>query len=82
MNHHVFINLHNTKIYCLPDNYEVDESSLNDIKYNLNPVFSKEMVMNLDKNKKYVRALNGNEFLPGYVGLNNIKDNDYANVNF
>lgn len=30
--HHVFINLHNQKFYCLPDNYEVDDISLNDIK--------------------------------------------------
>lgn len=32
--HHVFINLHDQKIYCLPDNYEVDDMSLNDIKVN------------------------------------------------
>ena len=31
-NHHVFINLHNEKIYCLPDDYEVIDSSLADIK--------------------------------------------------
>ena len=31
-NHHVFINLKSQKIYCLPDNYEVDDVSLNDIK--------------------------------------------------
>ncbi len=31
-NHHVFLNLHNQKIYCLPDNYEVEDNSLNDIK--------------------------------------------------
>ena len=31
-NHHVFINLHNQKIFCLPDNYEVEDNSLEDIK--------------------------------------------------
>lgn len=31
-NHHIFINLHDQKVYCLPDNYEVIDSSLNDIK--------------------------------------------------
>lgn len=30
--HHVFINLHTLKFYCLPDNYEVIDSSLDDIK--------------------------------------------------
>jgi len=31
-NHHIFINLHNEKVYCLPDNYEVIDVFLNDIK--------------------------------------------------
>ena len=31
-NHHVFVNLHNQHVYCLPENYEVDDASLNDIK--------------------------------------------------
>lgn len=39
--HHMFINLHTTKIYCLPDNYEVIDSGLNDIKFNLKPIFTK-----------------------------------------
>ena len=30
--HHIFINLHNEKVYCLPDNYEVIDVFLNDIK--------------------------------------------------
>ena len=30
--HHIFINLHNEKVYCLPDNYEVFDVFLNDIK--------------------------------------------------
>jgi U4/U6.U5 tri-snRNP-associated protein 2 len=28
----------------------------------------------------WVRALDGSEFMPGLVGLNNMKANDYANV--
>jgi hypothetical protein len=32
MGHHVFINLNTLKFYCLPDNYEVIDSSLDDIK--------------------------------------------------
>lgn len=79
-NHHVFINLHNQKIYCLPDNYEVDDPSLEDIKYNLKPFYSKEQLAQLDKNTQYVLALDGTEYLPGYAGLNNIKFTDYVNV--
>lgn len=35
--HHVFINLQTEKVYCLPDGYEVNDSSLDDIRYVLNP---------------------------------------------
>jgi len=30
--HHVFLNLQTKRFYCLPDDYEVLDSSLNDIK--------------------------------------------------
>jgi len=30
--HHVYINLNTLKFYCLPDNYQVIDSSLDDIK--------------------------------------------------
>lgn len=78
--HHLFINLHNSKIYCLPDNYQVSNKSLNDIKYNLNPYYTKEQVAKLDQNNSYKRSLSGTNFLPGLVGLNNIKTTDYINV--
>lgn len=35
--HHVFINLHTEKVYCLPEGYEVLDPSLDDIKSVLNP---------------------------------------------
>eukprot|EP00823_Brevimastigomonas_motovehiculus_P008746 TRINITY_DN813_c1_g2_i2.p1 TRINITY_DN813_c1_g2~~TRINITY_DN813_c1_g2_i2.p1 ORF type:complete len:867 (-),score=249.41 TRINITY_DN813_c1_g2_i2:1468-4068(-) len=78
--HHVFINLHNEKIYCLPDGYEVDDSSLEDIKYNLHPRFTKPDLPKLQFNKKFTHALDGKDYLPGTVGLNNIKINDWLNV--
>ena len=31
--HHVFLNLHTAKFYCLPDNYEIYDPSLEDILY-------------------------------------------------
>jgi len=34
----------------------------------------------LDNNSMYSRALDGSEYLPGIVGLNNIKNNDSINV--
>lgn len=30
--HHVFINLHSLQFFCLPDNYEIIDSSLDDVK--------------------------------------------------
>ena len=38
--HHVFINLHSEKVYCLPDGYEVNDPSLDDIRYVLNPGYA------------------------------------------
>lgn len=37
-------------------------------------------VSRLDTNVSWVRALDGSEYMPGLVGLNNMKSNDYANV--
>ncbi|XP_037964253.2 U4/U6.U5 tri-snRNP-associated protein 2 isoform X2 [Plutella xylostella] len=78
--HHVFLNLHTLKFYCLPDNYEVIDSSLNDIKYVLNPIFESDSITQLDFNTKMSRAIDGTMYMPGIVGLNNIKANDYCNV--
>ncbi|KAI8814885.1 hypothetical protein BJ742DRAFT_887602 [Cladochytrium replicatum] len=78
--HHVYINLHNLKVYILPDGYEVTDTSLNDIKYVLKPSFSKEKVAALDTNGSFSYDLNNKRYLPGFVGLNNVKANDYVNV--
>ncbi|KAI8988673.1 hypothetical protein BDB01DRAFT_719137 [Pilobolus umbonatus] len=85
--HHVFINLMTLKVYVLPDGYEVDHPSLNDIKYVLNPTLTKAQVIELDKNLKTSYDLNNKKYLPGnrerlfsFIGLNNIKANDYVNV--
>ncbi|XP_061196101.1 ubiquitin carboxyl-terminal hydrolase 39-like [Saccostrea echinata] len=78
--HHVFLNLLTQKFYCLPDNYQIIDSSLDDIIYVLNPTFSDEHIASLDSSSKLSRAYDGTTYLPGIVGLNNIKENDYCNV--
>ncbi|CAI9109179.1 OLC1v1008953C1 [Oldenlandia corymbosa var. corymbosa] len=78
--HHVYINLRTEKVYCLPDGYEIIDPSLDDIRHVLNPRFSREQVEQLDKNKQWSRALDGSDYLPGMVGLNNIKETDFVNV--
>ena len=35
---------------------------------------------NLDREKVWARSLEGQEYMPGLVGLNNMKNNDYVNV--
>lgn len=71
--HHVFLNLETHKFFCLPDNYEIKDSSLDDIIYLLNPTFSKQEIQRLDTHARLVRAYDGNTYHPGIVGVNNIK---------
>lgn len=80
--HQVFLNLETLKFYCLPDNYEIIDSSLDDILYVLRPTFSHEEVSRLDKIDEPVQAYDGKLYYPGIVGLNNLKYNDYCNVIF
>ncbi|KAE9617690.1 putative ubiquitinyl hydrolase 1 [Lupinus albus] len=78
--HHVYINLRTEKVYCLPDGYEINDPSLDDIRLVLNPRFNTREVELLEKNKQWSRALDGSSYLPGMVGLNNIKETDFVNV--
>ncbi|CAH1794320.1 unnamed protein product [Owenia fusiformis] len=78
--HHVFLNLETHKFFCLPDNYEIIDQSLEDIIYVLNPTYTKKFIVQLDRNPKMSRAFDKSTYLPGIVGLNNIKANDYCNV--
>jgi len=78
--HHVYINMETKKVYVLPEGYEVESKSLEDIKYVVNPGFSKHEVAKLDKEQKVSWDLAGRKYVPGYVGMNDIKANDYFNV--
>ncbi|CAN7021573.1 unnamed protein product [Brassica rapa subsp. trilocularis] len=78
--HHVYINLLTEKVYCLPDSYEINDPSLDDIRRVLNPRFSRAQVEELDRNKQWSRALDGSDYLPGMVGLNIIQNTEFVNV--
>lgn len=81
--HHVFINLETTKVYVLPDGYLVSDPSLEDIAFVLSPSFSRSAVAGLSTPAHLTKPsydLEYNPYLPGYIGLNNIKRNDYMNV--
>lgn len=79
--HHVFLALASGRVFCLPDGYEVLDRSLDDIRHVLKPRFSCEAVRALDRGPAvWSRGLDGREYLPGLVGLNNLKASDYAAV--
>ncbi|GKE93542.1 U4/U6.U5 tri-snRNP-associated protein 2-like protein, partial [Tanacetum coccineum] len=74
--HRVYINLGTEKIYCLPENYEINDPSLDDIRHVLNPTFSLDQVLKLDDRN----MLDGSDYRRGIMGLNNMKGTDFVNV--
>lgn len=78
--HHLFINLENATVWCLPDDYEVIDKSLNDIKYHLHPTFDLDEVKAIGRSTGFSRALDGTEYYPGFIGLNNLNKTDSYNV--
>ncbi|CCI39403.1 unnamed protein product [Albugo candida] len=80
--HHVFINLQNDRIFCLPDNYEVVDQSLKSIKDALRPTFTPDVIKTLDQNRVLAQDAFGVSYLPGFIGLNNLKRTDYISVVF
>mmetsp|Transcript_1377 Transcript_1377/g.3976 ORF Transcript_1377/g.3976 Transcript_1377/m.3976 type:complete len:508 (+) Transcript_1377:229-1752(+) len=79
MRHHMFMKLDDGKVYCLPDLYEVVDRTLDDIRHVLNPKLTPQELSSINENKA-ARAVDGTYYMPGLVGLNNMKENDYANV--
>ncbi|KAL9591095.1 MAG: hypothetical protein Q9203_000094 [Teloschistes exilis] len=78
--HHVYVNMQTKRVYVLPEGYEVKSKSLEDIKCVVDPRLPKDEVMMLDKVAKTAWDLSGKEYRPGFVGMNNIKENDYFNA--
>uniref|UniRef100_V5ENH0 Spindle pole body protein-Sad1p n=2 Tax=Kalmanozyma brasiliensis (strain GHG001) TaxID=1365824 RepID=V5ENH0_KALBG len=79
--HHVFMHLGNGQAYILPDNYAVPEENqagLADVRYLLNPTFTRRTIEEVDAGPAFDLA--GEQYWPGFVGLNNIAGNDYVNV--
>ena len=67
----------------LPDGYLVSDPSLEDIAFVLAPSFKPQAVKQLSSPahlRKVAYDLASKPYLPGYVGLNNIKRHDHMNV--
>jgi U4/U6.U5 tri-snRNP-associated protein 2 len=80
--HHIFLNLHTERTYCLPDGYEVVDPSLDAVTFSLRPKFSVHDVAELDRTPRIYRTLDGADHLQGITGLNNLHASDYASVVF
>ena len=78
--HHVYINMETKGVYVLPEGYEVQAHSLDDIKFVVDPWLPRQEVVRLDKEQKAAWDLAGRKYTPGFVGMNNLKANDYFNV--
>ncbi|KAF7337622.1 putative mRNA-splicing protein ubp10 [Mycena sanguinolenta] len=71
------------QVYVLPDGYPVSDPSLDDISFVLAPFFNPASIVNLSSPAHLAKPsydLANKVYLPGYVGLNNIKRNDHMNV--
>jgi U4/U6.U5 tri-snRNP-associated protein 2 len=77
--HFVFLHLSEGRFFCLPDNYEIVDSSLDDIKACLAPAYSLADLKQLDRNKDVARDVHGMTYLPGFRGINNLCNTDYLN---
>ncbi|WWC60217.1 uncharacterized protein I303_102783 [Kwoniella dejecticola CBS 10117] len=79
-NHRVWLNLSTEKFYVLPEGYLVSDPSLNDIIHVLNPRYTNKDIQKLSSGSQIAYTLNNQSYRPGYIGINNIKSNDYLNV--
>lgn len=78
--HHAYINMETKKVYVLPEGYEVQSRSLDDIRFVVDPRLREDEVTKLDTDSKISWDLLGRKYTPGFVGMNNIKANDYFSV--
>jgi len=90
--HAVYVHLSKGTFHCLPDDYEIVDASLKDVGDALRPVFGEELIERLDTpavgedngggggSGVMSRDLLGRMYLPGFVGLNNLKKTDCVNA--
>ncbi len=63
--HHVYVNMQTKKVYVLPEGYEVNSKSLDDIRFVVDPRLSKEEVGKLDREVRDAWDLAGRKYRPG-----------------
>ena len=78
--HFVYLKLDTRRAYCLPDGYEIQDPSLNDIKHELKPTFHSNELASLRSSHVIKKDVRGEDYLPGFIGLANLKATDPVNV--
>eukprot|EP00527_Entomoneis_sp_CCMP2396_P007859 CAMPEP_0198147704 /NCGR_PEP_ID=MMETSP1443-20131203/37352_1 /TAXON_ID=186043 /ORGANISM="Entomoneis sp., Strain CCMP2396" /LENGTH=551 /DNA_ID=CAMNT_0043812143 /DNA_START=39 /DNA_END=1691 /DNA_ORIENTATION=+ len=78
--HFVFVHLTKGTFHCLPDDYEIKDPSVSDIRAALHPTFNISDIHQVDSNTNLSRDLFGRKYLPGFVGLNNHNKTDCINA--
>ena len=78
--HAVFLHLTHGTFHCLPENYEILDPSLDDIRHAFKPVYTERHISLLDKESTLGRDLYGRRYLPGFLGLNNLNKTDCINT--
>lgn len=68
------------KIFCLPDDYEVIDFSLEDIRANVRPVFSPEEIRKFDLPNGLKDVSFSHGVIPGALGLNDLRRTGGINV--
>ncbi len=63
--HHVFVNMETKRVYVLPEGYEVKSKSLDDIKFVVDPRYTKDEVARLDAEPRASWDLAGKRYIPG-----------------
>jgi len=72
--HYVWMNLASGAVWCVPDDYQVHDPSLDDIVYNLRPTYGPEEIRLLGTPGHVVRGrdLQGHKYVVGVIGLNDL----------
>ena len=80
------------RFYCLPDNYEFDDPSLENIRLGLDPIFTEgilshsyawktlDSIKSLDQNDTVSVDTLGFSYVPGIMGINVLDHSGYINV--
>lgn len=75
--HFLFINTKTCEIVSLPECTKVEDCSLSDIKYNLNPEFTMLDIQKIYEQPQQSRSLTGNSFIVGLIPVNNLNTSAY-----